>query len=164
MRRKKDGRKKAAKEGRCGLRRRKRAPQAGAGDGTEEKTCREEGGRSTLVLTTVHGGVSATGGSLMDLSRYPAVFAVCHWRGPAQGGAARGVRRLQPALRLHHGRGCSVTLLYSWLGTFAQWSLLNAKGRQGASDWSSSALVRVGFLEIFGAIASSIKPDLERTC
>ena len=31
---------------------------------------------------------------------------------------------------------------------------------QGASDWSSIALVRVGFLEISGAIASSIRPDL----
>ena len=56
------------------------------GDGTEDKTCRKEGGRSTLDLTNVHGGVPATGGSLMDLERYPASSAVCHWRGLAQGG------------------------------------------------------------------------------
>lgn len=71
---------------------------------------------------------------------------------------------LKQALRPHRGRTCPATLLYSWPGTFVVWSLLNARGRQGASEWSSSALVSVGFLEIFGAIASSVKPDLERTC
>ena len=63
---------------------RKRAPRSRRRDGRQN--LQKEGGRSTLDITTVHGGVPATGGSLMDLERYPASCAVCHWCGLAQGG------------------------------------------------------------------------------
>lgn len=70
--------------------RRKRAPRAGAGDETEEKTCSEEGGRSTLLaldLVPVHGGGASHWWIVHGLSRYPAFSVpVGHWCGPAREG------------------------------------------------------------------------------
>lgn len=62
---------------------RKRAPRAGTRRRDGRQNLQKEGGRSTLDLTTVHGGVPATSGSLMDLERYPAPSTICHWRGLA---------------------------------------------------------------------------------